>query len=368
MIELFKLDTKGKKRSWKIEVSSDLGAYRVTSGLIDGKQVEGAWVFCEGKNVGRSNATWPAEQAMLEAQSIAQKKRDEGYRDSLDDVHLPKQFDCMLADRYKKWEGPCYSQPKLDGIRCNSMMGEVLMSRGHKEIVTCPHVLELLRPYTDAVIDGELYNHLFKDDFNEIASIVRRDKVDAEDLAKSERYAQFHVYDMFLPKHPSMPFSDRTAALEATVRQIGHPSIVYVPTALCETVDELDEVYAEYCADGYEGQMTRVPGSAYEQKRSKGLRKRKPLYEKGGHEEEWPIDAVEQGKGLWAGKAKVVVCRLPSGETSRATLKGNMKRAIELWARKDDLVGKLATVRFQNYTPDGKPRFPIAIDIDRGAY
>jgi hypothetical protein len=40
----------------------------------------------------------------------------------------------------------------------------------------------------------------------------------------------------------------------------------------------------------------------------------------------------------------------------------------ELWNSKDKLIGKQATVKYFNLTPDGKPRFPKVIKIDRGSY
>jgi hypothetical protein len=39
-----------------------------------------------------------------------------------------------------------------------------------------------------------------------------------------------------------------------------------------------------------------------------------------------------------------------------------------MWKQKDTLIGKQATVKYFNLTPDGVPRFPYVIKIDRDSY
>jgi DNA ligase-1 len=96
--------------------------------------------------------------------------------------------------------------------------------------------------------------------------------------------------------------------------------------------------------------------------------KRKPLYDIGGNDTEYIIVDIEEGKGNWSGKAKAIVCKLPDGRIFRASLKGNMKYAQNILLTKESYLGKMATVQYQNLTPDGVPRFPIAIDLNRGNY
>jgi hypothetical protein len=72
LTELFKRDTKGKIRSWIIQVgwdSDDIAGIRTISGLTDGKKVTSEWNYTEAKNVGRSNATTAKTQAEFEAQA-----------------------------------------------------------------------------------------------------------------------------------------------------------------------------------------------------------------------------------------------------------------------------------------------------------
>ena len=78
---------------------------------------------------------------------------------------------------------PVFSQPKLDGIRCIAMR-EGLFTRTGKPIVAVPHIHEELEPffekYPNAVLDGELYNHAYKDDFNKIIHLVRKQNLTEE--------------------------------------------------------------------------------------------------------------------------------------------------------------------------------------------
>lgn len=364
---LYKIDSKGKVREWTIVVEGD--KYRFITGLVDGKKVESDWTVAVPMNVGRSNETSPEQQALLEAQSHIQSKRDEFYHDTIELAkNTPKDFTPMLADRYE-WNGPCYSQPKLDGIRCLAA-ARGLYSRGNEPIVSVPHIWDAVKPVLDAhpglVLDGELYNHDFKEDFNSLSSMIRKTKtLTPEVMAKSKQFIEYHIYDCHY--YDDMAFSERTSFLQSLKNQFGQ-RVVLVDTDLVAHEDQLDILYTNYLLQGYEGQMTRVPSSLYEQKRSKGLLKRKPLYEGGGNDTEFEILGIEEGRGNWAGKAKVVRCLLPNGEDFGATLKGNMKRAKEIWDDRQNLIGKLATVQFQGYTPDGVPRFPNCIDLDRGKW
>jgi DNA ligase-1 len=191
----------------------------------------------------------------------------------------PKIIEPMLADKFKGWDDKwkfVYSQPKLDGMRCLATK-DGLFSRQGKPIVSCPHIIQALQTtfevFPDLVLDGELYNHKFRDNFNELISIARQTKLSAEDLAKSAELLEYHVYDMIGDSR----FSDRGDFLLNLpifrFRNV-HPSIKLVTTTQIFSPDELDAEYAELLSMGYEGQMIRFD-APYEQKRSKSLLKRK---------------------------------------------------------------------------------------------
>jgi hypothetical protein len=46
-----------------------------------------------------------------------------------------------------------------------------------------------------------------------------------------------------------------------------------------------------------------------------------------------------------------------------STVNGTQEYLSELWSQRDDLIGKQATIKYFNLTPDGVPRFPKVIGI-----
>jgi len=86
---LYKRAKTGKIQSWQISVEMD-GHYATIvkqAGQLGGKLTEHKERITEGKNIGKSNETHPQQQALSQAQSDWNKKRDEGYR-TLDSLEL----------------------------------------------------------------------------------------------------------------------------------------------------------------------------------------------------------------------------------------------------------------------------------------
>ena len=367
MTTLYKLDTKGKLREWTVELNDN--QYRVITGLVDGKKVTSDWTDAKPTNLGRANERNSTAQAAFEVDALIAEKQHEGYQLSIEEAQVfDKPFEPMLADKYAGWDKlkfkNIYSQPKLDGIRCNAKASG-LWSRNNKPIVAVPHVLEAVQPFIDAgwIVDGELYNHRYHDDFNAIISLVRKQKPDAEELAQAKELVQYHIYDMFDPKEPDLPFSERSKKfLQFADTWLNNPNVPLraVVTNTIANEEELEARMAEYLADGYEGQMLRDGDSVYDQKRSKSLLKHKPK----GFDEELEIVEVLEGQGNWSNKAKMIVVKWKDG-TCRATIKGTMEYCTEVWENREAMKGKKATVWYQNLTPDGIPRFPIAKELDR---
>lgn len=360
MDDIYKRDSKGKERVWRAEVLDN--RYRTVSGLVDGKKVTSDWKIAEGKNEGKKNATTCAEQAIAEAEAQYRDRLTKGYFKSLKDIDKFDKFKPMLAAKYedlkKPLPWPVNCQPKLDGIRCIATK-DGLFTRNGKAITGVPHVWDRLKDMLTEnptfVFDGELYNHKLRDDFNQITSIVRKLKPSSEEMAKSAELVQYHVYDFYQIDRPGQDFGGRLGDIPAPVFD---EVIKEVPTAICYEQEELDEMYGYYLEDGYEGQMVRYPEMKYENKRSKGLLKRKEFID-----EEFKVLDVQEGKGNWAGKVKRVVVELQDGSTCEAGIKGSMEKLEELWTMAlADNQPDWVTVRFQEYTPDGKLRFGVVQD------
>ena len=383
---LFKIDTKGKLREWTMHI--DGSSFYAVKGLVDGKKTTDKPTKTIAKNVGRANETTPEEQAELEAQAKFQKKLDSGYALNEIDAQKKKFYEPMLAHNYKDRQDelvgkfPHYSQPKLDGIRCIVRKeGDTLVgrTRNGKEIECIPHILKSLNgfflAYPTAILDGELYNHDLRDNFNKITSLVRKqkpiqsekmsDKVFAkkvseykERLAEAEDTIQYHVYDA--PRlndviNEKQSFDYRIDELKANLVQNKH--IILVETNEVYSKGNLNSLYEQYLEQGYEGQMVRKSSSSYENKRSTSLLKRKEFIDA-----EYKVVDIDVGNGNRSGTAKHLVCYCEkTKQTFNSNIKGSFEYLKEIYDNRKDYIGKLATIKYFQLTPDGIPRFPYAI-------
>jgi len=384
---LYKKTTIGKTQTWQIITDGD--KYRTISGQQDGKKIQNKWTTCKPKNVGRANATTGDEQAIKEAIAKHDKKLESGYHLNVENIDKKRFYEPMLAQDFKNKlrekevmgeidesgvGAAVFSQPKLDGIRCIAMR-EGLFTRTGKEITAVPHIHEALEPlfekYPNAVLDGELYNHDYKNDFNKIIHLVRKQNLTQEHLDDSREMIQYWIYDapVIGKDNPFRKggcytekdlFSDRTSVLDAQYANLGLDEtdhLVIVETTEIHGREQLDRCYEDYMEAGYEGQMVRIDGP-YENKRSPTLLKRKEFMDK-----EYTILGYEEGKGNRAGTIKHFKFENEHGKGFHSNVKGSFEYLADLLDNADDLIGVEATVKFFNLTPDGVPRFPYVIAI-----
>jgi len=368
--KLYKIDTTGKTRVWWMEY--DREKYRTHSGIDGGKIVTSGWIYAEAKNVGRANATTVEEQVLLEIGFEYNKKLFQGkYHSSVKSANKGATFhECMLADKYnpkKHNKFPYFTQPKLDGVRC-LVSKDGMQSRNGKPIVSAPHIRQALEPFfqahPDAVLDGELYNHELKSDFEKLISLVRKTKPTADDLAESAEKIQYHVYDLVdgLPNMHLQTFMDRLGFInQFDYRSRYYPTVQVVKTTNIQDEHDIETMLCHYLEQGYEGQMLRVPESPYEGKRSKFLIKHKEF-----EDEEFEIVSIEEGKGNWAGAAKRIEIRLKDGTTQFSGVRGSLDTLKDVLYNANDYIGTDVTVRYQNKTEDNKLRFPVVVTFWKG--
>ena len=372
---LYKRTATGATQTWEIEVQDN--KYRTTSGQIDGIKTTNKWTSCKGKNAGKANATTDAEQALKEAHAKHQKKLERDYNLSIDGIGEKQFYDPMLAQDFKnknrnkdvydslQSKTKVFSQPKLDGIRCIATK-DGLFTRNGKEITAVPHIAKELQKlfveYPDAVLDGELYNHAYKDDFNKIVHLVRKQNLTKEHLVESEKMIQYHIYDV--PQIGTLDeqslYSDRIGMLktQGVPKKLRWSSaIAIVDTTLVKDEKHLDELYSDYTLAGYEGQMVRIDGP-YENKRSAKLLKRKDFID-----EEYTILGWNEGKGNRTGTIGNFLFKNKNGKEFTSNIKGTFEYLTGLFHKVEGLIGQKATVKYFNLTPDGVPRFPIVIAI-----
>jgi len=363
--KLFKKDSKGRARFWQIE-DDETGMFRSLSGLVEGNKVKtDEWTLVEIKNKGRANETTLVGQAKAEIASLYQKKRDNHYVDDISKIHEERAyFEVMLAESYDDygknldWKAGVYVQPKLDGIRGPTKASGTLSRKGTffptVQFLSQEVLAPLFKVCPNVVLDGELYNHKFRDDFNEISSIIKREKAKPEDMAKARELVQLYVYDAYFPDEPDMKFIDRYNKIKDLIEKHVHlfnpDAIVIVPTFLVHSPEEADALYDQFIDEEFEGQMLRV-NTEYFFKRVQTLLKRKDFIDG-----EFRLVDILPGKGNWSGVAKKVRALLPDGREFGAGCKGKKEFLRDILSNKEEYTW--ATITYFKPTPDGIPRFP----------
>lgn len=380
MVTLYKRDKHGKLMQWSIfhnEIS-----YWTQSGDVGGKLVLTAPTFVEQKNVGRANETSLEEQVAKEVASKIQFQIDHGYSYEIPDEE--KRFEVSLAAKYddrlekNKLDFPYICEAKLDGLRCyiKNENGEIKMySRNHKEYISVPHikettlVKEFFKLYPDGILDGELYNHELKEDFNKIVSLVKKTKPKPEDLEESAKLVQYHCFDSFYPNEPGLTYKERKERLASLIITLPYyfeesVEIVGAHYKLTDEVtfvevfneEEVEDMILNFTSEGYEGIMLKkdVP---YFFGRSFDMLKYKKFFDK-----EFKIVDFEEGKGNLKGIAASVICVGENGTLFKAGVTGTQEYAADLLKNRENYIGKMATIKYQALTPlkedgGGVPRF-----------
>lgn len=360
---LYKKTSTGAIQQWSIHVEENVIV--TVYGQKDGKLQEARDTITKGKNVGRANETTPIMQALAEAQSQWEKKKKKGYVESVDaasngetDALIEGGVFPMLAKSFNK-DGdkikfPAYVQPKLDGHRCIAVKenGTVtLWSRTRKRITGVPHIeraLERILRNGD-VTDGELYNHDYKNKFEELSSFIRQ----ATPIAGHE-VVQYHVYDLVT----SGPFVERFKRLSQLVRpqELRSQVVIRVDTHLVEDEDDMMTTFEDFLRDGYEGLMVRNTAGLYKVGgRSADLQKVKEF-----DDAEFKVVAVNEGRGKMAGKA-VFTCTTKDGIEFDCKLVGKLEALADYIHNPKKALGRMLTVKYQGMTKYGKPRFPVGM-------
>lgn len=320
-----------------------------------------------GKNIGRSNETTPTQQAEAEAHSKWEHKLKKGYVQDLgaarsgevDDIIQGGIFP-MLAERMDKHGGklkyPCLAQPKFDGHRCIAIVDErgkcTLWTRSRKPIVSMPHIVSTVEALglNGTKLDGELYNHDYRDRFEELTSFIRDSSV-----KPGAEVVQYHVYDIVNLQQQWF----RTNTLRIIGMGLPEESpIVIVETIEAANEEELMDAFGRFLAAGYEGAMARNRDGLYqENRRSTDLIKIKEFVD-----DEFEVVGVEEGRGKLAGCAGAFIYKTKSGAEFKAKLMGELEGLRKYFEDPTLAVGRQLTVRYQGLTKkNGVPRFPVAM-------
>jgi DNA ligase-1 len=357
---LYKKTSTGKIQTWRIWVEGN--TIYTEYGQLGGKLQQSDDTIKVGKNIGRSNETTPEQQAELEALSQWEKKSKKHYVQNIEDAQsgiVDSEFVAggiapMLAHSFaqqgSKITFPAYVQPKLDGHRCIAIIKDgvcTLWTRTQKPITGVPHIVAALNGWPDCVLDGELYNHDYRDNFEDLTSFIRQ--VTPKD---GHEVIEYHIYDVVSDD----PFKIRNEDRFALGNGNGSydKPLVYVETHYLMDEEDFMPWFERFISLGYEGMMVRNQNGLYVNKRSYDLQKVKEF-----EDAEFEVVGVEEGRGRMAGKA-MFVCDV-GGETFKVKMKGSLDSLAAYLAYPDKWIGRDLTVQFQGLTKNGIPRFPIGL-------
>jgi ATP-dependent DNA ligase len=324
MERLIKKDKNGSERFTDIRVED------MKNGTADIVKTTGV-VGSEKVSVSRTNVKTGYEKALMRAQTMWNNEKTKCTQ------ILP-----MLAnkweDRQKYISEPFYVQPKLDGVRLLVSKDGGISRTG--KIVPGTEILGrgLLE---GEYIDGEAYDSSMS--FEELTSTFKTDPLKLK----------FHVFDYFDTKNPELPFSDRIIQL----RGLTNSRYEIVETFIVQKHTDMQSFHDMFMSRGYEGTMIRDCNSVYEiGKRSNYLLKYKDF-----QTDEYEIVDVKEGTGREKGTA-IWICK--TGEQHFSVKpEGTLEKRREYLAEKEKYIGKQLTVRFQNLTAIGVPRFPVGVVV-----
>ena len=203
----------------------------------------------------------------------------------------------MLAHKLNEnkidWDKPVYMQPKLDGVRC-LFTKDGAFSRTGKQFMNVKHIEESLKDYFEQnpamVLDGELYNHNLRNDFEKIISLVRKQKPTDENRSEARKLTQYHVYDYTNTSMSNM-VNYKYRLNQLTCSDIYTSSIHYVESRRVKSMKQAKDFHIRKLAEGYEGSILRT-NTPYKHGRSWGLMKFKDF-----HDAEATIVDYQEGKG-----------------------------------------------------------------------
>lgn len=351
-------------------MEQDNAQYRTHSGTQGGQFIITEWTTADPKNVGQANETTAVDQATKEVKAKYKKQRETGYFDNVKDVDSFQYFQPVLAHKWLDYKDKVdlskgvWISPKLDGVRC-VFTKDGCFSRNGKRFISFPHIGKELQKLFIAdknlILDGEIYTHTLSADFEKLISLAKKTKPSPEDIKDAEAL-QYWIFDC-----PSIggDFSNRYKNLKKLIIENFRDNkwIRLCIHKLVYSEAEIEKALQEWLQHGFEGAMINTPDGLYENKRSKNLLKYKLFTDI----EAKVVDIVE-GIGNRSGMMGYAKLQMDNGKTFDSNARGNEDQYKEILRNKSDYIGKSATVRFQNLTGDGIPRFPVIVAWAREDY
>lgn len=352
---------KTKKWTISVEPKDDFWIIKRVYGYVGFKETESIKEIKKGKNIGKKNETSARDQAISEAEAMWTKQKEQGYTEDTETTN-DATFLPMLAHNYAKRQSdikvPFYTQPKLDGVRVtitgiSGGSGGQLLSRTGKPYVGFDHITEAVRKLglkKGIILDGELFT--FDLDFETICSVCRKSKV----IDPNQKLFKFYIFDMYDTNMKELTFEQRHNFLKGLKLQ---DPLVLVQTTLVHSKDEIQEIHEDYLKEKYEGVILRNTFGVYKNNyRSVDLQKYKTFID-----DEYKIVDFSEAQGNDKGTIVFICKDHKSNLRFSVRPKGSREKRKEWFDNFDKVKGKMLTVRYQNLTEYGVPRFPVGVCI-----
>jgi len=267
-------------------------------------------------------------------------------------------FECMLAhdgaNHEKKITGVKLLEPKLDGVRCLTVVdydartvvqytrnGKVLENFSHIADALLANIDDLGRSY---VLDGEVVSNSFQ---ALMKQVHRKDDVQSGD-------ARLMLFDILalseFRKGKSTLGQKRRSALLKTFKPMfdkcGHIDVIeQTEVDLDGYVGELQ--FKQFNKDaieaGFEGIMIKDVDAVYECKRSASWLKQKPFIEVSLN-----VIAVEEGTGKNEGRLGALICEgVDDGKSIKVNVGSGFTddQRAEYWMDKESMLGQIIEIR-----------------------
>ena len=333
-----------------------------------------------------------SEQARLEYNSHLKKYTDKGYKllpssikinnavavEAFVEEHLgngvtdsngfkkhmlAKQADKVATsvfDKIKYW----YGSRKIDGVRCSFYWkdGEVrTASRGGGDYDAStsfmrhnPKLIQFFEEHPDIVLDGELYKH--GKSLQQISGAARLEK----DTAGMD-WLEYYIYDVM---DSTKTFEERLDILHDITDELnlgfnperewddGELKFQIVPQETVVGWANIQKLHDKYVGEGFEGIVIRDPSKVY----NFGGRTNAMIKVKMYKDAEFEI--VGYSEGLRP-EDMIFVCKTKEGKEFEAKPMGPRELKWEYLDRMDEIIGKMATVKYFYLSDEGCPLQPV---------
>lgn len=332
------------------------------------------------------------EQYTLQFNSEVKKFLDKGYKEvdkhpneysegELDEIFgsvATNQYGVikpMLAKQADKVTNPkiynkdWWASRKIDGVRClfyydpeedkihSASRGGENYDAATSHLREDPELLEVFRAMPHIILDGELYKH--GKSLQQISGAARMEK-NAYDC----NWLEYYVYDLIDLEDMNRPAGDRIALLHSIqdsydwgfdpLREWGEGElqIQVVPQVSVNGWNAMQELHNEYVSEGFEGLVIRNPDRPYKPNgRTNDMIKIK-MYQ----------DAEFEITGLSEGLREEDMCfTLVTEDGIEFKAKPMGTRELKQQYREDleQLIGKMATVKYFYLSDEGTPLQPV---------